>query len=338
MKKYFLIAATLFICSGLFAKKVKFSVNMTGQVVVDSLGVHVTGDFQTAAGFAGGNWIPNTATMTQEVADTNIYSIIVDIPAFTKYEYKYVNGIFAYQVEFVPIESRVLYNYIDNRWIYIDSLANDTTIIEPVIFGTNAPIGKHLLRFEVDLQNEAAIDPTGIHVEGTFQGWNPAKTRMYSFDGHVYEYITYIDTLTAVLSNEFKYLNGNTIANAEVIPSPCVTANGNRETYLPKDSMLAVICYSGCVDCLSIGISENNFSEGIRISPNPTSEFAMLEFNDKTSLHTICILDVEGRIVRTYKNYYNSYLRIEKSDLNSGMYFINISGANKSSTLKLIFN
>ena len=39
-----------------FGKKVKFAVDMSGQII-NPLGIHVTGDFQTAAGFAGGNTI-----------------------------------------------------------------------------------------------------------------------------------------------------------------------------------------------------------------------------------------------------------------------------------------
>ena len=96
-----------------FAKKVKFAVDMDTNTVSPN-GIHVTGDFQALAGFPGGDWTSNETVCTQEGTST-IYSVIVDIPAFAKYEYKFVNGDQFYEVEFVPVESRVGYDFDDNR-------------------------------------------------------------------------------------------------------------------------------------------------------------------------------------------------------------------------------
>src|SRR5207248_6349550 len=112
MKKFLLFALTLFSLSTALAKKVKFAVNMTGQTI-NTLGVHVWGDFQVAAGYTS-DWAPNLTLLTQEAADTNIYSMIVDIPAFAKYEYTFLNGDQGYDAEFVPQESRVGYNFNTN--------------------------------------------------------------------------------------------------------------------------------------------------------------------------------------------------------------------------------
>src|SRR6185503_10791552 len=98
MKKALLISAVLFISVGAFAKKVKFSVDMD-TITINVNGVHVTGDFQDEAGFAS-DWDPGTTAMLQDVSDPSIYSIVLDIPAFQKYEFKFVNGIFGYETEF----------------------------------------------------------------------------------------------------------------------------------------------------------------------------------------------------------------------------------------------
>src|SRR5687768_5761872 len=98
----------LFAANFVFAKKVKFSVDMD-TITVNATGMHVMGDFQAVAGYPGGDWLPNTTPLTQEATST-IYSVIVDIPAFVKYEYKFVNGDQSYEAEFVPVPSRVLYN------------------------------------------------------------------------------------------------------------------------------------------------------------------------------------------------------------------------------------
>jgi hypothetical protein len=338
MRKYLIIAVAVFASVTVFAKKVKFAVDMTG-VPVNVTGMHITGDFQDEAGYPGGDWQPNTTALLQEITDTNIYSLVVDIPAFRAYEFKFINGIYSYEVEFVPIESRVLYNFDDNRWLYVDSLANDTTFAGAIRFSANAPAGKYLLRFGVDMQNESSISTTGVHAEGAFQNWDPQQTRMHSFDGTIYEHIIYIDTLDASVLQEYLFVNGNTPMLAETVPSLCATPNNFRGVFVPKDSMLTVVCFSACVDCQSVGIRENGIANQARVSPNPSSGYMIVEFNDEVSIHHVYVRDMTGRTVRTYSNCNSAYLRIEKEELPSGMYFLDIQNAqNERSTLKLIFN
>jgi len=123
MKKTFLILALILSFSIVNAKKVKFSVDMTGQTI-SSYGVHVSGDFQTLAGYSGGDWASNTTLMAQE-ADTNIYSIVVDIPAFKKYEYKFLNGINGTMLNLsllnlgLDIISMIIVGYILILWLMI---------------------------------------------------------------------------------------------------------------------------------------------------------------------------------------------------------------------------
>jgi hypothetical protein len=332
MKKIIIISVLLTINSFAFAKKVKFSVDMTG-LLKSSLGMHISGDFQTLAGFAGGDWMPNTTPLAQEVSDTNIYTIVVDIPAFRKYEYKFVNGDQFYEAEFVPIESRVGYNFDDNRWIYIDSLANDTTSIGAIRFSQNAPKGYHLLRLLVDLRNEPAFDPAGTHVAGSFQGWSPTNNIMYKLNDTIEELIVYVDTLAT--SAQFRYINGNTFAGYETVPGTCSTA-GNRDFLIPKDTVLTVVCFSNCSACVGVGIAEISSSENLKLYPNPTNDHATLEFENSNE-RNIQITDILGNIVRSYPNYSESILQIEKNNLSNGVYFISIiNSENKISNTKLI--
>ena len=142
MKKSVLISVALVLVLTLSAKKVKFEVDMTDQAI-STYGVHVSGDFQTLAGYSGGDWQPGTTPMTNEPG-TQIYSVVVEIPAFAKYEYKFLNGDQWYDVEFVPMESRVGYNFNDNRWIFVDSITNDTTTTYPILYS-----GKCTSRIEI---------------------------------------------------------------------------------------------------------------------------------------------------------------------------------------------
>ncbi|CAN5484476.1 hypothetical protein BH10BAC1_BH10BAC1_10510 [soil metagenome] len=332
MKKLLLTSLMILAVQLTYAKKVKFAVDMSG-LVISPFGMHVSGDFQTLAGFAGGDWMPNNTPLTQETADTNIYSLVVDIPAFSKYEYKFINGDQFYEAEFVPIESRVGYGFDDNRWIYVDSLANDTSFVGAIRFSQNAPKGYYLLRLLVDVNNEASMSPAGTHVAGSFQGWNTSKNIMYKLNDTIDEVIVFIDTLVA--SAQFKFINGNTIGAYETVPASCATA-GNRDFLVPKDTVLSVVCFSYCVNCVLAGISENTLSENLKLYPNPTNDFTTLEF-ENTNSRTISIVNTLGSVVRTYTNFSGTSLRIDKNELNSGVYFISISNAeNKTSNTKLI--
>ncbi|MCC6372815.1 MAG: hypothetical protein IT236_17560, partial [Bacteroidia bacterium] len=177
MKNWISICAVFLFVGTLSAKKVKFSVDMTGQTVSVN-GVHVVGDFQALAGL-GPDWDPATAAMAKE-GNTNIYSIIVNIPAQRKYEFRFVNGDLSYEAEFVPNESRVGYNFVDNRWLYVDSLANDTTFIGAILYAGNAPSGKTLVRYKLNTNHLGAVPASGFHVAASFQSFDPTKIKLYT--------------------------------------------------------------------------------------------------------------------------------------------------------------
>jgi len=85
-------------------------------------GVHVTGDFQIAAGFAGGNWNPATIRLTQ-IGTSGIFHVILNIPSKRSMNINMSMEISFYESEYVPEESRVGYLFNDNRWFYLDSLS-----------------------------------------------------------------------------------------------------------------------------------------------------------------------------------------------------------------------
>jgi alpha-amylase len=327
MKKTLLLLMALSISSVVFAKKVKFSVDMSAEVV-SANGVHIAGDFQVAAGYPN-NFDPATTELTQE-GTTDIYSIEVNIPAGKKYEYYFVNGDLSYEVEYIPDYSR-LNDSLANRWIFIDSLDNGTTDIGAIVFGTNAPAGKFLLRFRVDMTDQLPIDLTNKnnrpHVEGSFQNWSPTATALYAGNDSVYEYIAYVPAGTY----QFKYVNGNTSGKVETVPSTCAT-NGNRSVVVSDHIVLDKVCFASCSACVPNGITELTRAKQLNVAPNPSSDFTVLKFNDASVNHTIQIFDITGKMVRVYENYNKAELRIEREQLHSGIYFINSVDSNKNVT------
>lgn len=327
-----LFAALMLIVVSASAKKVKFAVNMMNEVV-NTTGVHVMGDFQAVAGFPNGDWQPNTTAMFQESGDTNIYSVVVDIPAFRKYEYRFLNGDQSYNSEFIPEESRVGYDFVDNRWLYIDSLANDTTFIGAIVFSGNAPAGLNLMRFKVNMAPVSdLLDPTGTHLIGDFQNWNLTTHYMYSFVQDIHEIIAYAPLGTYA----YQFVNGESDLGIETVPDLC-GVNTHRELILLSDSVLDAVCFEGCnsTDCV-VGVSEMRTS-AISCFPNPMNESALINLYQLGCVN-IFITDMQGALVKQYLNYSNPALTLSKSDLSNGMYLIQVVSQNGKSlaTEKLI--
>lgn len=319
--KRILLVAIAFACSSVaFAKKVKFAVDMSDEVVSPN-GVHVMGDFQVLAGYAS-DWAPDLTELTKE-GSTNIYSIVVDIPGRAKYEYRFVNGDLGYEAEYVPNESRLIDPDFDNRWVFLDSLDNSVFNMEPVKFKQNAPAGKFLLRFKVDMRKQLPInlnDPANRpHVEGSFQGWSTTATALYAPNDTVYEYIAYV----AAGTYGFKYINGNTGGKEEVVPASCAVS-GNRSVTVSKDLVLDIVCFAECKSCNSAnGIFEQAvIAKKINVFPNPSSDYTTLRFEDGDANHTVMVRDITGKAVREYTNYNRPELIIEREQLNAGIYFI----------------
>jgi hypothetical protein len=324
-----LLYILILVTTASYGKKVKFAVDMTGQIM-NPTGMHISGDFQDEAGYPA-DWESNTTSLIQE-GSTDIWSIVVDIPAFMKYEYKFVNGDQFYDAEFVPEYSRVGYNFNDNRWLYVDSLADDTTFIGNMIFAGNAPAGMLLFRTLVDL-SQVAVSGNGVHLAGNFQGWNPATTILYSFGSNVYEVITYLTAGTF----EFKFYNGNTAGDAEVVPGPC-SVNSSRSVTITADTILPAFCFSSCTVCSPQSIAERN-QDHFNVYPNPCVQSSCVQFYADSDNRTVNINDASGRLVRTYNNVSGNRMLISKDELERGLYIISVvTEAQITSSGKLIID
>lgn len=332
MKKILTLALVLLVVSSSFAKKVKFAVDMT-TYTINVNGIHMMSDFQTKIGLLA-DWDPSTLQLNQEGTST-VYSVILDLPAFNKYEFKFINGIFGYEAEFVPEQSKVGYLFNDNRWLYLDSLKNDTTFVGAIPFSGNAPVGKTLVRFVVDMSNVGTVSSNGVHVAGNFQSqtWNTKNNILYSFGGGIYEVIAYAPSGTY----EFKYYNGNTAGNTETVPASCAT-NNNRSHNLVADTILPTVCYGACVSCALASVHEY-ISEisGIKMYPNPVVSSSIMEFENKNTFYNVVLTDLTGRVLKTYRSENGESLEVKKDDLKAGIYFITVTNNRDArSTSKII--
>lgn len=239
MKKILLLSAAFAMVSGVFAKKVKISVDMTGKTV-DANGVHVAGNFQ--------GWNPGSTPLALESG--NIYSTFIDAPANQVMQFKFINGNAWDKSEGVPslnqVGNQTNGGQNDNRWFYVDSIANDTSVIPAILFGESAPAGKFAVRFAVDMQL-TTVNANGVHIAGSLQGWNPATTTMANLfsNNKVYEWIAYLDSG----SYQFKFINGNSWNDAESVPSACGVGNDKNREIIANASSAFKVCFASCTPC-----------------------------------------------------------------------------------------
>jgi hypothetical protein len=324
MKKIFILVTAILFCFSVSAKKIKFAVNMSNEIL-NTGSIHVMGDFQEAAGYPY-NMDPGSTAMIQETGDTNIYSIVVDVPAFNVYRYQFINGDQSYWVETVPQESRVNGAFDDRRWIYIDSTSDDTTFIGVLPFGMNAPVGLNLVVFRVNmlLQN---VSGDSVHVAGDWQGWNTSQCMMLNFGDSTYNLHRYQAYLPGG-TYHFKYANGNTPADLEFVSGPC-SVNDGRELVVDSDMVLEPVNFGSCL----VGISVNEFTSGVSMYPNPSSGNVKLDFKDQ-GRHEVKVADVSGRLVQEYSSGKNS---LQITNLEQGMYTVSILNTEgQQTTLKLV--
>ncbi len=332
MKKIVLFVALLSFFHLASAKYVKFAVDMAGQTI-NATGVHVFGDFQTAAGFAGGDWNPATTQLNQEGTST-IYSIVVNIPANHVYRYQYLNGNLSYEVEFVPIPSRVLYNNLDSRWLFIDSLTNDTTYIGAMRFSGNAPFGKRAMRIRACLGG-MQIDSAGVHIATSEQPWDTKANQMWSFDGQLYEYINLIDS--AVALHEYRFVNGNTAAKYEVLPSAC-SVFGNRESTISNDTILPAFYFATCDTCMAAPAAVKQLREDEEktvVTPNPANQEVVIKISNQFQNGQLRITDITGKIYMDEKIEGTTERRLDVSLLPIGLYFLTIHSHTASNSCKI---
>jgi hypothetical protein len=210
---------------------VTFAVNMNLQTV-SANGVHVAGSFQ--------GWDPAATALTDPDSD-GIYTAIVSVPENSSFTYKFVNGNAWGGDESVPGAC----NSGGNRSA---SVTNADVVLPTVCFGlcNNCPNGNYNVTFQVDM-NDQVVSAQGVHLAGSFQGWDPSSTPMS--DANADGIYTLTLSLAENTTYQFKFVNGNAWGQDESVPGACNNA-GNRSFNLASaDITLGIVCFSACTGC-----------------------------------------------------------------------------------------
>lgn len=105
------------------------------------------------------------------------------------------------------------------------------------------------------------VNPLGVFVGGTFNGWDPSVSQLTALAGGVYEITVNLDTTQTI---EYKFCNGNTLFNYETVPSACGVSNGlggfNRQLQVPNGAAtLPTVCFGSCTNCPAPTLSAVTF-------------------------------------------------------------------------------
>lgn len=218
---------------------VTFQVNMANEDV-SADGVHIAGNFQ--------GWDPGATEMTLDY--DAVYSYTALIAEGTYLEYKFVNGNAWGSDENVP----ACCQQNGNRYL---TVPDEDVVIDLVCFGScfdcgPAP-GQVEVTFQVDMNNET-VSEDGVHIVGSFQGWDPGNTPMIDAGNGIYYYTATLDINDCI---EYKYVNGDEWGEDESVPGECA-AGFNRFLTVPGvDEILDPVCYGACGPC--VGGTEDLF-------------------------------------------------------------------------------
>jgi hypothetical protein len=292
---------------------VTFRVDMQQQNV-SPLGVHIAGSFN--------NW--NYLQYPMSNPSGTIYEFSQSFQEGSYLEFLYSNGVTAGDAEVIPATCAT------NGHRYFTVPSHDT-ILTAFCFDSCVACGfvpqYSNVTFRVDMKQLDSISVHGIHIAGTFQGWNPSNTAMSLVSDSIYSYTVSLLEGTQV---EYRFINGNDALGYELVPLLCSTIAGNRSIIVPAtDTTLIPVCFSACVPCSPVtGTGEQATNRKLILEqniPNPCSDYTRVDFSlPSTGAYRLEIVDLNGQRVYLSQEEnapagYQSLL-IKTNDLHSGIY------------------
>ena len=300
---------------------VTFRVNMQHETLSPN-GVHVAGTFN--------NW--NYAQTPLTLTSGTVYETSMTMDEGTYLEFRYANGNTNQESETLPGACTLN----GNRYFTVPG--HDTTMT-PFCYDSCVACGAVLqyshVTFRVDLATQT-ISPDGVHIAGTFQGWNPGTTPMVNTGDDIY---AYTDSLLTNTSVQYKFVNGNTAAGYEIVPFNC-SSNGDRTFFVTaNDTILNLVCFAECDTCDFTGIGESQRKDLSLTQnfPNPCREITQIGYkiNEDGNLKLVVYSPI-GQVVSVLfdgpcaQGSYN--LPFQTKGLSTGIYYYQMIFAGRSGT------
>ncbi len=258
------------------------------------------------------------------------------------------NDIFEAGFEDITLEDGVVYQLMVDGFEFQGSLSDGEYCIE--VNQLTETIQEVEVTVTVDMTLFVAqgntVDPAGIHIAGTFNGFDPEPTTDNG-DG------TWSHTFTVVANTEvlYKFVNGPEFGSVNGLDqegtaniSDCGVDDGfggfNRVANIgDADEDLGTFCWDYCVICDEVvSINEVAFQNGLKLFPNPASDEATIQFNFNETLDlNVRVFNNLGQVVieSEVKEMQAGTTQLDLSNLPSGMYMVQITDGENNYTEKL---
>jgi hypothetical protein len=285
-------------CGPMGTKTIRFRVDMSMEPAISPDGVHVAGQFQ--------GWDPAGSALREKAV--GIYEgyftfdpIAAEIPNGTDVEYKFINGDDWTENSIIENMSGSTCGLDNGNRMEVVSETN--TLLPVFCFNACSPcVAPTLVTFQVDMSLET-VSANGVHIAGSFQGWNPADPAGEMTDGDadgIYE----LTLAIAPGSYNYKFVNGNDWSGVgndnESLPAEC-NVGGNRSIEVGTDAMTVTYCYAQCgSECIANPDPADitfrvNTSE---MDPQPSAMFMISNFTDpQWQGGAITMTDIDGDLV-----------------------------------------
>ncbi len=249
-------------------RNVTFRVDMSQQTISPD-GVHIAGNFQ--------GWDPGATPMN--ATGSGVYQYTTQIMPGEQIQYKFINGNTWAGAETVP-EACGISNGMGGFNRYFTMPATDT-LLGLVCFSECGPCAGSTfvdVVFYVDMSQQI-VSPDGVHLAGSFQGWNPSSTPMTYLAAGIYQATILLEEGQYI---EYKFVNGSDWSGAEQVPAECGVATGvggfNRYLTVPAGgTSLPYVCFGSCEPCV-VASPESQQTFSFSVYPNPSDGRLTLEW------------------------------------------------------------
>ncbi len=141
-------------------------------------------------------------------------------------------------------------------------------------------------------------------------------------------------TITATQAGAtYQWVNCPTLTPISGATSQAFTATSNGQ-YAVNVTVSGCTVTSACVTISGVGLDENVL--GAALYPNPTSGSVTIQLPNETTLETIVVTDVTGRIVRAEQNITTQNYVLDLAKEAKGIYYVNLSANGTEQTLRII--